>query len=460
MFFNFTNNYFISIITYPFIWIMDMLEIVFYVYVYPLWTGKPVAMGWNPKLVKEGKFGFWNPSVSIDFPYSHFEEFKELTQHELKSFGVERTKTGQFRRIITPQLYYANPEKVKVMNELAFKSYYNNIAFKEEEYRKQITLDPFKAVTYYNQLKWNGNDFFSYNIQMNVSFLWFERIDLVEILLSVIFFLILSLLYFIFYHLYKLNIRLENAELLLNENGLSLYPSAAEISGKQMADAWREGGTISETFDLGIEIDYCLYEGSLISFELLVLMVVGYISYCFYYFFYTYVYLFYIVNEEFFTYVFVYLFFFISIYYWFKMKYEQRKAIHRWVEIDYYFSHFLNHYFRTLSWLNAYKLVTDAPLYGYFLFYSLSMIWIYFVCDSKDYFMGWNQEYRIDIYRRQTNMHFWWPRILMNQTWYHFYITLMKPLHKKLIYIFFFFFYHHLLFFYFLFITKIKYMFM
>jgi len=440
MFNNNSDNFFISLFTTPFINLMELLEYIFYVHIYPLWTGKPVAIGWNPKLVREGTFGFWNPSVSIDFPYSHFEAFKDLSQHELKMFGVERTKSGHYRRIITPQLYYANPEKVKVMNELAFKSYYNNIAFKEEEYRKQITLDPFKSITYYNQWKWNNYELFSYNIQMKIKFLWFDNIDIIEVLCSFIFFLVLGLLYFIFYHLYKLNIKLENAELLLNENGLSLYPNESELSGKQMENAWREGGMISETFDLGIEIDYCLYEGSLISMELLTLMFCGYISFCFYSFFYNYIYLFYVVNEELITYIFVYLFFIMSIYYWFKMKYERKKAIHRWVELDYYFSHFLNHYFRTLSWLNLYKLVSDAPLYGYVLVYTLSMIWIYFVCDSKDYFMGWNQEYRIDIYKRQTNMHFWWPRILMNQTWHHFYITLMKPLHTKIIYIFLFFF--------------------
>lgn len=63
------------------------------------------------------------------------------------------------------------------------------------------------------------------------------------------------------------------------------------------------------------------------------------------------------------------------------------------------------------------------------------MIWIYLACDSCDYFMGWDQEYRIDIYNRQTNMHFWWPRILMNQTWHHGIITLMKPIHTKVAYL-------------------------
>ena len=328
------------------------------------------------------------------------------------------------------------------MNELATKSYYGNIAFKEEEYRKQITLDPFNVITYYNNIKWNNKELLSWNIQMKVKFLWFENINVIELLCSIIFFLCLTLLYFIFYHLYKLDLKLKKAEFLLNEQGIYLYNNENDISGKEMQDSWREGGKISKTFDLGIEIDYCLYEGSLISFELLVLMFFGYIYFLFYSFCHTYIYTFYIVNEELFTYVFVYLFFFMSIYYWFKMKYEEKKAIHRWVEIDYYFSHFLNHYFRTLSWLNLYKLVDDAPIYAYVILYTLSMTWIYFVCDSKDYFMGWNQEYRIDIYKRQTKvrMHFWWPRILMNQTWYHFYITLMKPLHKKICYVFLFFF--------------------
>jgi len=67
------------------------------------------------------------------------------------------------------------------------------------------------------------------------------------------------------------------------------------------------------------------------------------------------------------------------------------------------------------------------------------MIWVYFACDSCDYFMGWNQEYRIDIYNNQTTMHMWWPRVLMNQTWHHFIITLVKPWHLRIVYLILFF---------------------
>jgi len=60
------DNIFLYIITYPFIWISDQIEYIFYVYIYPLWTGRPVALGWNPKFVKEELHGLWKPSTPID----------------------------------------------------------------------------------------------------------------------------------------------------------------------------------------------------------------------------------------------------------------------------------------------------------------------------------------------------------------------------------------------------------
>lgn len=431
------DNFFIYIITYPFVWIYDQLEYLFYVHIYPIWSGKAVAQGWNPKFVKEELGGLWNPSMPIDIPYN---TFKHMANQDLMEFGIEKTKSGHLRRFVSPQMYYADPEKATMRGDLALKTYYQDLKYKQDEQRKELTLDPFSDITYYNKFKFNDSELLSWNIQMKVKFLGFDNIDVIELFLSIIFFLVLFLCYFIFYHLYKLNIKLKRAEFILNENGLSLFKSKKELTAKDMADSWKEGSKISKKFDLGIEIDYCLYAGSLISLELFVLMFLCYLYNIIFSFINYYIIQFYIVNMEFFTYFFVYIFTFLSVYYWLKQKREQKAAIHRWVELDYYFSHFLNHYFRTLAWLNLYKLVDDAPIYAYVLWYSVCMIWIYFACDSRDYFMGWNQEYRIDIYNKETNMHFWWPRILMNQTWHHFYITLMKPLHKKIIYIVLFFF--------------------
>lgn len=434
---NNNDNFFLYIITYPFIWIYNQIEYVFYVYIYPLWTGKPVALGWNPKFVKEELHGLWKPSVPIDIPYN---KFIKMANEELMEYGLERTKTGHLRRIAHPQMYYANPEEVVKWGDMAWKCHLRDLAITEKEYIEKITLNPKDSILYYNNIQFNNRDVLSYNIQMKINFFNYTNIDLLEILLSIIFFLFLFLCYFIFYHLYKLHLKLERAEFILNENGLSLFTKEEEMSAMEMHNAWRESSRISKKFDLGIEIDNSLYEGSLIGLELFIIMFCVYLFKQAYNFLYIYVYKFYMVNMELFTYMFVYLFAFLSIYYWFKWKHEEKKAIHRWVEIDYYFSHFLNHYFRTLSWLNLYKLVDDAPIFYYVLIYTLTMIWVYFACDSCDYFMGWNQEYRIDIYNRQTNMHFWWPRVLMNQTWHHFYITLLKPWHKRVVYLFLFFF--------------------
>jgi len=433
------HGIFYYIFVYPFVWIYQQLEYVFYVYIYPIWSGAPVVKGWDPKFVRESNIGPWMPSAPIDV---NFKEFIKMTNQDLMDIGMERTKAGFLRRMATPQMYYANPDKALVMGEQAKKFYDKIVAEKQEEYTKKITLDPFSTenIKYFKDIRYNEIDLLSYNIQMNVKLLSTYTIDVVELFLSVIFLLVILLLYFIFYHLYKLHLKLKRAEFILNEHGLSLFKKEEEISAEDMHNAWSESRKISKKFDIGIEIDYCLYRSSVIGLELLVLMGIGYFFTLCYSFLHYYVYQFYMVNMELFSYIFVYLFALLSIYYWFRFKKEKRETIHRWVEIDYYFSHFLNHYFRTLSLLNIYKLADDAPIYAYVTIYTLSMIWIYFACDSCDKFMGWNQEYRIDIYNRQTNMHFWWPRILMNQLWHHFIVTIMKPIHRAIIYVFLFFF--------------------
>lgn len=436
---NNNHSFFYYIFIYPFVWIYEQLEYIFYVYIYPIYTGKPVAQGWNPKLVREQNPSYWNPSVPLEINY---QEYQNTPNEILADFGIEKTKSGQLRRLYSPQMYYADPEKASFVGDRAKKYYYENELYVQEQQKKKMTLDPFDLnnTIYYKEFKLHNLDLLSYNIQTNVKFLSNYNVNIIEILFSLIFFLIILLGYFIFYHLYKINLKLKRAEYILNENGLSLFKSKEEISSRDMNEAWRESSKISKNFDLGIELDFCIYESSLVALELLILMSTCYSLKLLNSFFSYYVVGFYDMNTELFTYIFFYLFGSLSIYYWIKYKKEQKKAIHRWVEIDYYFSYFLSHYFRTLCWLNVYKLVTDAPLYVYVIIYTFSMIWIYFACDSCDYFMGWNQEYRIDIYNRQTNMHFWWPRILMNQTWHHFIVTILKPLHTKLLYVFLFFF--------------------
>lgn len=431
---NTNDNIFLYIITYPFIWIYNQIEYLFYVHIYPIWTGKPVALGWNPKFVKEELHGLWKPSTPIDIPY---KEYIKMANQDLMEYGLERTKSGHLRRIAHPQMYYANPDEVSKWGDMAWKCYLRDLAITEKEYIAERTLDPRNATLYYNKVSVGEFDLLSYNIQMDVTLFGSYKIDVVECLLTVIFFLTLLLLYVVFYQLFKLNIQLKEIHEVLDENEIVILKK--ELTAKVMHDAWREGGHISNKFDLGIELDYCTYEGTLISFELSLIMFFFYFIKRVYDIFHYYVYLFYMANIELFTYCFFYFFLFLSLFYWFKWKQEKKHAIHRWVEIDYYFSHFLNHYFRTLSWLNLYKLVDDAPIFYYVLIYTLAMIWVYFACDSCDYFMGWNQEYRIDIYNKETNMHFWWPRVLMNQTWYHFYIVLVKPWHVRFVYVILFF---------------------
>jgi len=426
------NESLFNIVTYPFVWIYHQLEYIFYLYIYPIWTGKPVAEGWNPKFVRENLHGTWKPSVSIDIPY---DKCINMSNEALVEYGVEKTSNGHLRRFLHPQLYYANPKEYTKWGDAAWKNHLRDLELEKQELVAKLTLDPLNSVLYNNKLNLLNKEILSYNIQMKINFFGYDNIDLIEILFSIIFLFILVLGYFIFYHMYKLHLKLERAEYILNENGLSLFESDEERSAMDMHNAWYESSHISKRFDIGIELNYCAIEGTLIGFELFLIMFFVYCCKLAFSFLYTYIYLFYVVNMELFTYMFVYIFAFLSIYYWFKWKREIKKSIHKWVEIDYYFSHFLNHYFRTLCWLNVFKLVDDAPIFWYVVVYTLAMIWIYFACDSCDYFMGWNQEYRIDIYNKQTKMHFWWPRVLMNQTWHHFYIVLLKPWHKRIVYL-------------------------
>ncbi len=439
---NSNHNIFYYIFIYPFIWIYEQLEYVIYVHIYPFFTGKSVAQGWNPKFVREHNPNNWNPSVPLEIPY---DDYINLPGEVLLNYGIEKGKSGRLYRVYSPQIFYPNPKKAYALGKDAEKYYKENELFLQEEYKKKITLDPLDKNNFffYNNVKLNDIELLSYNIQYNFKLFSTLSINIIEVLFSIIFLLFILLVYFIFYHLYKLNIKLKKAEELLMENGLSMEVPAEEMSAKEMNDAWREGSNLDEDFDVGIEIDYCLYESSLIGLELLILMFSFYFSFyiynIFYSFFEYYIIGFYNNNVELCTYVFSYLFFFLSIFFWLKYKYEKKKAIHRWVEIDYYFSYFLSHYFRTLCWLNVYKLITDAPLFVYIIIYTLSMLLVYLACDSCDLFMGWNQEYRIDVFYKKTNMHFWWPRELMNQVWYHLIVTILKPIHTKIIYIFLFF---------------------
>ena len=436
---NSNHNIFYYIFIYPFIWIYEQLEYVLYVHIYPYLTGKSVAQGWNPKFVKEQNPNNWNPSVPLEIPY---DDFIKLPGEVLLDYGIEKGKTGRLYRVYSPQIFYPNPEKAYGLSKEAEKYYKENELFVQEEYKKKITLNPLDKnnVFYYNEFKWNDFDLLFYNIQANVKVLNLFSINIIELLFSFIFFLFILLIYFIFYHLYKINLKLKKAEELLIDNGLHLSVPEEEMSANEMNNLWRESQYLDEDFDVGIEIDYCLYESSLVGLELLILMSTFYFGFYIYDIFSTffsyYIIDFYNHNTELITYVFSYLFFFLSIFFWLKYKYEKRKSIHRWVEIDYYFSYFLSHYFRTLCWLNVYKLITDAPLFYYILVYTLCMLLVYLACDSCDLFMGWNQEYRIDVFYKKTNMHFWWPRELMNQVWHHLIITILKPIHIKLLYVF------------------------
>jgi len=423
-------------VTYPFVWIYQQLHYLTYMYILPIFTGKPLAEGWNPKIVREQLHGSWDPSIPLEVNY---DECMQMAPFELKAIGLEKTPGGHLRRMIHPQMYYANPHKALKWDEESWKKYQVEVDLGKQDYIEKITLDPTKAILYYNEIKYGDKELLAYNIQMQIKFFGYDNIDIIEILLTIIFFLVLTLLYFIFYHLYKLHLKVERAEFILNENGLSMFLTPEEFSANEMHNAWNEGSRISNNFDLGIELNYCWTTGNIIAFEFFLVMLFAYICKIVYGFLYVYVYLFYVVNMELFTYIFIYLFAFLSIFYYFKWKYEIKKCIHKWVEIDYYYSHFLNHYFRTLCWLNIYKFADDAPIAAYVIVYTLTMIWVYFACDSCDYFMGWNQEYRIDIYNNQTTMHMWWPRVLMNQTWHHFIITLVKPWHLRIVYLILFF---------------------
>lgn len=453
------------IITYPFVWMYEQLEYIFYVYIYPLYTGLPVANGWNPKYVKaRAKLNLvWNPSSPIDIPYS---DFLHMDNNYLRRHGFEITKSGQLRRIASPQMYYANPEEALKWGDLAWKCHLKNIEDNFEDYKKELTLDPFECVLYADHISLFGHDILSYNIQSKTFLFQKYEIDAIDALLSIIFILCTIIMYIVFYHLKKLTFKVkilqhfiitgmneeeydhdartlkdmkkEEREIILAKRRFAkerIKQYNDNISAKEMNDAWSEASTTSPKFYIGLEIDYCFYEFSCISLELSIIMSLYLLFNKIYALLHYYIYMFYIMNMEFFTYVFVYLFGLLSIFFWFKLKNDIRKATHRWVERDYYFSHFLNHFFRTLCWLNLYKLVYDVDIFWYVFFYSLAMIWVYFGCDSCDYFMGWNQDYRIDIYNNQTKFHMWWPRELMNQTWHHFYITLMKPIHTILLYI-------------------------
>lgn len=457
------NNMLWYIISYPFNWVYDQLEYLFYVYILPMYTGLPTANGWNPKYVRKELILIWDPTSPINISY---KDFINSSNDELKEVGFEVTKGGHLRRIVSPQMYYANPEQSLKWGDNALKWYLREIDLGLEEYRKELSLDPFGCTLYVDTIRLFGRVILSYNIQSRAFLFRTYEIDIIDILLSIIVILFFLIIYIVFYHLKKLT--LKNKVLLhfmltgMNEEDyyydartlkdmkekereeiIAKRKYALEkikqynnsISANEMNEAWREGRTISPKFYTGIEIDYCFYEFSCISSELCIIMFIYLLLEKAYALFHYYIYTFYILNMELFTYVFVYLFGFLSVFFWLRLKKEKRQATHRWVEVDHYVSHFLNHFFRTLCWLNLYKLVCGVSICWYVFFYILAMLWIYFGNDSCDYFMGWNQDYRIDIYYNQTRFHMWWPRSLMNQTWHHFYITLMKPIHTLLLYI-------------------------
>ena len=86
---NNNHSFFYYIFIYPFIWIYEQLEYVFYVYIYPIYTGKPVAQGWNPKLVREQNPSYWNPSVPLEINY---QQYQNTPNEILADFGIEKTK--------------------------------------------------------------------------------------------------------------------------------------------------------------------------------------------------------------------------------------------------------------------------------------------------------------------------------------------------------------------------------
>jgi hypothetical protein len=407
-------------------------EYKFWVKVVPVLTGKPVMQGWDPQFVRKHKFSIWNPYSPREISYY---KFKYLHNQYLNDYGLERSKEGVVRRLISPQMIYADPRRAHQWGPEALQYYLKNRREYIDELRQELTLNPFAKSNsiYYKNVKWNDMEILSYNIQSHMKFFNYN-IDAIEVLLTIIFFLVLILFYFIFYHLYKLNLRLKEAEYLLNEHGL--MKSEEELSAQEMQDAWREGGHTSEAFDLGIEMDYCLYEGSLVGFELFIIMALSKIHLVFIYV-YTKIYNFYFYNMELFTYIFFYIFTFLSIYYWIRYRIDKRNAFYKWIMIDYHFTQLMSHLCRTFAWVHLYKLMSGVDIYFFIIVYMVAISGIYLACDACDYFMGWNQEYRRDIYYKHTGikyMHWYWPRILMNQTWQHFISVLVKGFHKWVIY--------------------------
>jgi len=180
------HGIFYYIFVYPFIWIYQQLEYIFYVYIYPFFSGVPVVQGWDPKFVRDNKIGPWMPSAPIDINY---KVFKQMTNQDLMDIGMEKTKAGYLRRMATPQMYYADPDKAYVLGEQAKKYYDKIVAEKEEEYLKKITLDPLSTenIKYFKDIKFNDIELLSYNVQMNIKLLSTYSIDIVELFFSIFF---------------------------------------------------------------------------------------------------------------------------------------------------------------------------------------------------------------------------------------------------------------------------------
>jgi len=420
--------------------------------------GERKVLGWDPIFVKANNitWGFHTP-VTLPLPYHEFKAEKGGLKYK---YGYSVSENGALYRNVSPQMIYADPKHTYATSKQSINGYYDYL-----QYKKQLLiLDPDEVVFYHKIIKWYDFEVIKWNIQMDISFLGITKIDFLMILFSIIFILFSAILYYVHYHIRRYQILLKRVEYFLEDNDINilikyrdlrLYDEPNEIceeelelpppslpSSEFMNRQWHETHMHPfNDFPAGEEIHgFFLRFWSYLAD--LCYIIIAYIVWSFIYKQYRYyIHDFYCYNEILFSYLFIIMSFFICVYHYFKKEMETKIFLYQWEDIDWNTCDLYIYYYKGIIFINIVKLLylNEAPyIYAAHLTvisWTIATLYIYFEWDELDRFMGWDQSYRRDVYENERREfdHWWYPRLLMNQGSWHWYMIVCRPWHFRFV---------------------------
>lgn len=456
---------------------------VYYKYIIPYLFNQPVLLGYDQRRLFHKYYVpdlWWAPHVTANDDFNFLVNYgkkNRRTRLEIEVFGYHQlvfpmTRADRRRRIFTlrklsyPQLVHNHPRTQRRFVRIFVGNWRK---LQKEERRKQVALDPNDntIVAYKKTFKFLNFELLRYNIQMEIKLFNLFTIDLIELcclfIVSLICLLVLAIKYYkskgynLVINAAKQIERREIEEeekpgvfldydhfLSKKEAGFKYDEEYGNYKGRDMTklsflEYYMRNSRevfVGNKFHYGLTLRTLSIEIAQIGMYLFVIGTLGLIFNYFLGLYMYYIHNFYLLNEYFFTYIFFYVFSISSYIFWkLHLRYEWL-GFRRGEEYDYTTYRMFSHMCRVLGLLNFVKLVNDVDIHVYVILYLSAIVYMYFGCDSCDWFQGWNQPYSLDVrwwikngtnpYEARRGI---WFRDEYNRTWEQFIYVICMPVH-------------------------------